>query len=69
MREEIAMAIYHAAFDPNSRPGIPSPGWCWRRASQEQRDFALRQADAALDVITRGPQAGQVPGGCPAPKG
>jgi uncharacterized protein (DUF433 family) len=50
LRLNIAKAIYHAAFvrDPNVPANVPSPGWCWEKASEEQRMFCLRQADFAL---------------------
>ena len=51
LRVEIAKAIYFAAFDPESRPGIPSPGWSWEKTSDTMRLFSLRQADFALDAI------------------
>ena len=57
LREEVAMAIYAAAFDPKDEEEAtrrkPSPGWCWERTSEEMREFARRQADWALLVIAR----------------
>ena len=48
----VAMAIHHAAFDPQdaaqAKRQVPSPGWCWEKASQQHRDFAMRQAAAAI---------------------
>lgn len=56
-REKVARAIYHAAFLPS--PGqtarkVPSPGWCWEKTSEEMRQFALRQADAAIRAMKEG---------------
>jgi hypothetical protein len=60
-REKVARAIYHAAFMPANEEQatrrVPSPGWCWERTSEDQRQFALRQADAALGVIYPEPVA------------
>ena len=51
-RVKVAMAIYHAAFMPRNKDEeerrTPSPGWCWEKASEDQRQFCLRQADAAI---------------------
>ena len=52
VRERVAMAIYHAAFAPSDDAQrtrkVPSPGWCWERTSEPQREFCRRQADAAI---------------------
>lgn len=56
-RERVARAIYHAAFLPVSeeqaRRKVPSPGWCWERATDDQKTFCMRQADAAIEEIER----------------
>ena len=50
--EMVAMAIYHASFDPKDddelRRRKPSPGWCWKRTSEQMREFARKQARAAI---------------------
>ena len=55
LREHVARAIYSAAFQPGTEAEAsrqrPSPGWCWDRAGDQMRAFALRQADAALRAI------------------
>lgn len=60
-RERVARAIYHASFMPSSeaesRRRVPSPGWCWERTSEEMRQFALRQADAAIAELEGLPPA------------
>lgn len=57
LRERVARAIYHAAFQPanekQAKRQEPSPGWCWDATSEDHRQFALRQADAALAEINR----------------
>ena len=57
VREEVARAIYCAAFDPQNeeqaKRRVPSPGWCWERTTEEMREFARQQADWALAVILR----------------
>ena len=54
-RERVAMAIYHASFTPananEAQRKIPSPGWCWEKTSEQQREFCLHQADAAISAI------------------
>ena len=54
-RIRVAMAIYHASFTPanatEAQRKIPSPSWCWEKASEQQREFCLRQADAAIAAI------------------
>lgn len=55
------MAIYHAAFLPTTRAQqmrtVPSPGWCWQRASEPQREFCRRQADAAMAAMAMAMEA------------
>ena len=59
LREEMARAIYEAAFDPDSPDEDvrarrkPSPGWAWDKTSEEIRDYCRRQADFALVVVRR----------------
>lgn len=54
LREKVAMAIYHAAFQPSTleeaQRKVPTPGWCWEKASEAQKQFCLKQADAAIAV-------------------
>lgn len=54
-RERIARAIYHAAFMPRneaeSKRQVPSPGWLWERITPDQKEFSLRQADAAMSEM------------------
>ena len=54
-RERVARAIYHAAFLPANEAQrqrkVPSPGWCWAKATNEMKEFCLRQADAAIAEI------------------
>ena len=49
---QVAQAIHYAAFAPKdedeARGRKPSPGWCWEKASQQHRNFAVRQAVAAI---------------------
>ncbi len=47
IRDAVARAIYGAAFDAPGRSS-PSPGWCWERCGEAQREFCRRQADAAI---------------------
>lgn len=51
LREEVAKAIYAAAYDPSR--GKPSPGWCWEKVTEDMREFCRRQADFALEVIRK----------------
>lgn len=53
LREHVARAIYHAAYDgyTERRNRVPSPGWCWEQCGSQQRQFALRQADAAIAAV------------------
>lgn len=65
LRLKVAMAIYGAAFQPQNpdeaRRKVPSPGWAWEKASEPQRQFCLRQADAAIEVmINEGKSRGKV---------
>jgi hypothetical protein len=57
LREEMARAIYAAAFMPDDEDRaarrVPSPGWSWQHTSEEMRQFALRQADFALAVARK----------------
>jgi hypothetical protein len=50
--EKVARAIYGAAFEPSNEAEAkrqkPSPGWCWERCGEQQREFATRQAHAAI---------------------
>lgn len=56
LRLKVAMAIYGAAFQPQNpdeaRRKVPSPGWAWEKASEPQRQFCFRQADAAIKAMT-----------------
>jgi hypothetical protein len=49
LREEVAKAIYEAAYDKYR--GRPSPGWCWEGVTEDMREFCRRQADFALKVV------------------
>lgn len=53
LREQVARAIYGAAYSGYAERGlrVPSPGWCWEKAGEEQQQFAFRQADAAIAVM------------------
>jgi hypothetical protein len=55
LREKVAIAIYEAAFDPRNedeaKRRIPSPGWAWEKTNEQQKQFARRQADAAIRVM------------------
>lgn len=51
LREEVAKAIYNAAYDKGR--GNPSPGWCWEKVTEDMREFCRRQADFALEVVKR----------------
>lgn len=50
--EKVARAIYGAAFEPSNEAEAkrqkPSPGWCWERCGEQQREFATRQAHVAI---------------------
>ena len=54
-RERVARAIYRAAFMPSNdkekKREVPSPGWCWESASEDQREFCRRQAAFAIHAI------------------
>ena len=55
LREHVARAIYNAAFAPKNEVGssrkMPSSGWCWDRSSEEMKQFAFMQPDAAILAI------------------
>ena len=57
LEERIAKAIYHASFMPTTTAelnrAIPSPGWCWDRASEVQKGFCRRQAQAAIEEMQK----------------
>jgi hypothetical protein len=50
--EHVARAIHCAAFAPRNADEaarrIPSPGWCWEKCSDQHREFAIQQAQAAI---------------------
>jgi hypothetical protein len=56
LQERVARAIYEAAFQPanekEAKRQVPSPGWCWERTSPEMRAFAMKQAAAAIEVMS-----------------
>lgn len=58
-RERVARAIYHAAFSPKNeaeaKRQVPSPGWLWDRITPDQKEFCLRQADAAMQAMDSPP--------------
>lgn len=55
LQEHVARAIYEAAFMPKNekeaKRQVPSPGWFWKRTSPEMREFAMKQAAAALHAM------------------
>lgn len=58
IREAVARAVYHAAFE-NQRGGkLPEPGWCWEKCGSVQQEFASRQAAAAITAFL---QAAAIP--------
>lgn len=51
LEEHVARAIYDAAYEGKPERVKPEPGWSWERTSDEMRQFALRQATAAINAM------------------